>query len=154
MRVERNRAKSRPAAEPTLSADVLQKLGALGYVSPGAPKDSVAQGADPKDKIDEFRTLSGLMREGLDAAPAGALRRQRRTGSSSFRRPGSDAFQVHFYLGRAQLGLGRVGEAEQNFLRTIEAMPRFTQAHLSLAEARLARKDPRGAIEALRSRAA
>ncbi len=148
LRVERNRAKSRPAAEPTLSADVLQKLGALGYVSPGAPKDSVAQGADPKDKIDEFRTLSGLMREGL------ALLRQGRYADSvnrfvQLQKAGSDAFQVHFYLGRAQLGLGRVGEAEQNFLRTIEAMPRFTQAHLSLAEARLARKDPRGAIEAL-----
>jgi tetratricopeptide (TPR) repeat protein len=56
---------------------------------------------------------------------------------------------VYFYLGRAQLGLGRLREAEQNFQRTIEAMPSFTQAHLSLAEARLARKDARGALEAL-----
>jgi arylsulfatase A-like enzyme/Tfp pilus assembly protein PilF len=148
LRAERNRASSGPAPEPALSADVLQKLGALGYVSPGAPKGSVATGADPKDKIDEFRTLSGLMRDGL------ALLRQKRYADSADRfvrlqKAGSDAFQVRFYLGRAQLGLGRIGDAERNFLRTVEAMPRFTEAHLSLAEARLARKDPRGAIDAL-----
>lgn len=148
LRVERNRVSSKPSTEPTLSADVLQKLGALGYVSPGAAKGTVASGADPKDKIDEFRTLSGLMREGL------TLLRQRRYADSADRlvrlqKAGSDTFQVHFYLGRAQLGLGRIGDAEKNFLRTIAAMPRFTEAHLSLAEARLARKDPRGAIDAL-----
>jgi arylsulfatase A-like enzyme/Tfp pilus assembly protein PilF len=148
LRVERNRANRTPAPQATLSADVLQKLGALGYVSPGVAKSSVAQGADPKDKIDEFRMLSGLMREGLE------LLRQRRYADSAekfvrLRKAGSDTFQVHFYLGRAQLGLGRVRDAEQNFLRTIEAMPRFTEAHTSLADARLARKDPRGAIEAL-----
>ncbi len=106
LRAERNRARSTPTASPALSADVLQKLGALGYVSPGAPKDSVATGADPKDKIDEFRTLSGLMRDGL------ALLRQGRYADSvgkfvRLQKAGSDAFQVHFYLGRAQLGLGR-----------------------------------------------
>jgi arylsulfatase A-like enzyme/Tfp pilus assembly protein PilF len=148
LRVERNRASSKPAAAPSLSADVLQKLGALGYVSPGAPRNTVAQGADPKDKIDEFRTLSGLMREGL------TLLRQKRYAESASRferlkKSGSDTFQVHFYLGRAQLGLGRAKEAEQSFERTIEAMPNFTQAHLSLAEVRLARKDSRGAVEAL-----
>jgi choline-sulfatase len=148
LRAERNRARSAPSSASPLSADVLQKLGALGYVSPGAPKDSVALGADPKDKIDEFRTLSGLMRDGL------LLLRQKRYGESASRllrlqQAGSDAFQVHFYLGRAQLGLGRVRDAERNFERTIALMPSFTQAHVSLAEARLARKDPRGAIDAL-----
>jgi arylsulfatase A-like enzyme/tetratricopeptide (TPR) repeat protein len=148
LRVERNRASSRPAATPALSADVLQKLGALGYVSPGAPKNSVAQGADPKDKIEEFRTLSGLMREGL------TLLRQGRYAESISRftglqKAGSEAFQVYFYLGRAQLGLGRTRDAEKSFERTIEIMPNFTQAHVSLAEARLVRKDPQGAIAAL-----
>jgi arylsulfatase A-like enzyme/Tfp pilus assembly protein PilF len=148
LRAERDRAQSAPAASSAVSADVLQKLGALGYVSPGAPKDSAAIGANPKDKIEEFRTLSGLMREGL------SLLRQGRYGESASRlvrlkQAGSDSFQVHFYLGRAELGLGRVRDAERSFERAIEAMPSFTQAHVSLAEARLARKDPRGAIEAL-----
>lgn len=148
LRVERNRATTRPGPEPALSADVLQKLGALGYVSPGVPKHLVAQGADPKDKIDEFSTLNGLMREGL------TLLRQGRYADSAERfvrlqKAGSDTFQVHFYLGRAQLGLGRIADAEKNFLRTIDLMPRFTEAHLRLAEARLARKDPRGALDAL-----
>ena len=48
---ERERAVSPDTAAATLSAETLQKLGALGYVSPGAAKGSVAQGADPKDKI-------------------------------------------------------------------------------------------------------
>jgi arylsulfatase A-like enzyme/Tfp pilus assembly protein PilF len=148
LRVERNRATSRPATEPALSADVLQKLGALGYVSPGTARQALAQGADPKDKISEFRTLNGLMRDGL------TLLRQGRYADSAarfvrLREAGAEAFQVYFYLGRAQLGLGRIGDAEKNFLRTIEAMPRYTQAHLSLAEARLAGKNPRGAIDAL-----
>ncbi len=148
LRAERERALATDTAPAALSADTLQKLGALGYVSPGAAKGTVAQGADPKDKIDEFRTLSGLMRDGL------TLLQQKHYAESAaklteLRRAGADSFQVHFYLGRAQVGLGRWREAEQNFERAIVAMPNFTQAHLELAEARLALRDPRGAIEAL-----
>jgi choline-sulfatase len=148
LRAERERAVATDTAPAALSAETLQKLGALGYVSPGAAKGMVAQGADPKDKIDEFRTLSGLMRDGL------TLLQQKHYAESAtkltdLRRAGADSFQVHFYLGRAQAGLGRWREAEQSFERAIVAMPNFTQAHVELAEARLALRNPRGAIEAL-----
>ena len=148
LRAERERALATDTAPAALSADTLQKLGALGYVSPGAAKGTVAQGADPKDKIDEFRTLSGLMRDGL------TLLQQKQYAESAakltdLRRAGADSFQVHFYLGRAQAGLGRWREAEQSFERAIVAMPNFTQAHVELADARLALRNPRGAIEAL-----
>ena len=148
LRAERERALAIDAAPAALSAEALQKLGALGYVSPGAAKGTMAQGADPKDKIGEFRTLSGLMRDGL------TLLQQKHYAESAakltdLRRAGADSFQVHFYLGRAQAGLGQWREAAQNFERAIVAMPNFTQAHVELADARLALRDPRGAIQAL-----
>ncbi len=135
-----------PAA--ALSADTLQKLGALGYVSPGAGTTATAQGADPKDKVAEFSTLNGLMRDGL------TLLRQRQFAASAvklteLRNAGAGSFQVHFYLGRALSGLGRGREAEASFARAVALMPSFGEAHLALANARIARKDFRGALDAL-----
>ncbi len=108
----------------------------------------MAQGADPKDKIQEFRTLSSLMRDGL------TLLHQNRFAESAerfnrLRAAGADSFQLHFYLGRALVGLGRGREAEQSFARAAAALPTFTQAHLGLADARISRKDYRGALAAL-----
>jgi choline-sulfatase len=148
LRAERDRALSPDTAAPALSAETLQKLGALGYVSPGAAKGSVAQGADPKDKIAEFRTLSTLMREGLEL-----LNRQQFAQSAArfaaLRKAGADSFQLHFYNARALVGLGRLRDAEQSFERTIAIMPSFSQAHLGLADVRVALRNPRGAIDAL-----
>ncbi|MCC6988347.1 MAG: sulfatase-like hydrolase/transferase, partial [Acidobacteria bacterium] len=147
LKTEREQALD-PASRPALSAETLQKLGALGSVSPGAPKDSVAQGADPKDKIAEFNELSRLMREGLDL-----LQAKRYADSAArftrLREVGADSFQLHFYLGEALAGLGRRREAEASYLRSVAIMPAFTAAHLGLANARIARKDLRGAIAAL-----
>ncbi|MGE0360594.1 MAG: sulfatase-like hydrolase/transferase [Vicinamibacterales bacterium] len=148
LRAERERAVDPAASVSALSAEALQKLGALGYVSPGAAKGTVAQGADPKDKIQEFRTLNGLMRDGL------SLLRERRFADSerrfaSLQAAGSDSFQVHFYRGEALAGLRRWRDAEAQYERAIAAMPTFTQAHVSLANARVARQDLRGALAAV-----
>jgi len=148
LRAERERPEDPAAGVAALSAETLQRLGALGYVSPGAAKGSVAQGADPKDKITEFRQLSGLMREGLD------LLNQKQFAQSmarfdQLRRAGADSFQLHFYTAQALVGLGRLREAEGRFERTIELMPSFTQAHVGLADTRMALRNPIGAIEAL-----
>lgn len=137
-----------PASRPAVSAETLQKLGALGYVSPGAPTGSVAQGADPKDKIAEFSELSRTMREGLDLLQA------KRYGDSlarftRLRQLGADSFQLHFYLGEALAGLGRHRQAEDSYARSIAIMPAFTQAHVRLAEARVARQDLKGALAAI-----
>jgi len=137
-----------PASRPAVSAETLQKLGALGYVSPGAPKDAVAQGADPKDKIAEFSLLSGLMREGLALLQSGR-HAESAARFTRLRGVGADSFQLHFYLGEALAGLGRRREAEASFTRSLAIMPAFTQAHVSLADARIARKDLKGAIAAL-----
>jgi choline-sulfatase len=148
LRAERERALNPDAIAPALSADTLQKLGALGYVSPGAAKGTVAQGADPKDKIGEFRTLSTLMREGLE------LLNQKQFAQSAsrfdrLRAAGADSFQIHYYGAKALVGLGRLRDAERGFERAIALMPTFTAAHLDLAEARIAQRNTRGAIDAL-----
>ncbi len=147
LKAERDRAVD-PTSRPAVSAETLQKLGALGYVSPGAPKGSVAQGADPKDKIEEFSLLSGLMREGLTLLQAARYAES----AARFRRlraEGADSFQLHFYLGEALAGLKRHREAEASYTRSLAIMPAFTAAHLGLANARIARKDLPGAIAAL-----
>lgn len=139
LRGEREKATATDAAAE-IPAEMLQKLGALGYVSPGAAKDAVAQGADPKDKIGEFQKLNGLMRDGLAAleakrfAPAAATFAQ-------LRKAGADSFQVHFYEGRALAGLGRFRDAEARFARTLELMPTYGEAYLELANTFVARKD-------------
>jgi choline-sulfatase len=137
-----------PASPPAVSAETLQKLGALGYVSPGAPAGSVAQGADPKDKIAEFSMLSGTMREGLDLLQAKRYR-ESHARFARLREVGADSFQLHFYFGESLAGLGRHREAEAAYGRSIAIMPAFTQAHVRLADARIARKDLKGALAAL-----
>jgi len=117
-------------------------------VSPGGTSAGGAQGADPKDKIGEFRRLSSLMRDGLTLlserqfAPAAAK-------LAELQREGAAGFQVHFYRGRALMGLGKAREAEEEFTRAATAMPNFADAHLGIADARVARKDLRGALQAL-----
>ena len=89
------------------------------------------------------------MRDGL------TLLRQKQFAASTakltaLRQAGAGSFQVHFYLGRALDGLGRSREAEASFARAIALMPSFGEAHLALANTRIARKDFRGALDALR----
>ena len=54
-----------PAAAPAVPPELLEKLGALGYVGGAAPAQTAAPGADPKDKVEEFRIANDLIREGL-----------------------------------------------------------------------------------------
>src|SRR5262249_31740637 len=71
LRAEQTAARSAPAAA-VVTPDLLEKLGALGYVSPGASAESSTRGADPKDKLEEYKLLNTEMRQGLIA-----LREQR-----------------------------------------------------------------------------
>ena len=136
-----------PAAD--VPADLLEKLGALGYVSAGPPSAPRASGADPKDKIEEFRQINGLMREGLSALHAGDFR----TSADRLRRLealGIDSFEVNFYSGRALAGLGRHREATQRFETAIERLPSFGPAYLALADSFIATRDLEKAIAVLR----
>lgn len=140
LRAEREKATAQGDVTAEIPAEMLQKLGALGYVSPGAAKDAVAQGADPKDKIAEFQTLNGLMRDGLAALETKRFAESAAT-FAQLRKAGADSFQVHFYEGRALAGLGRARDAEARFTRTLELMPTYGEAYLELANTWVARKD-------------
>ena len=129
--------------------DLLEKLGALGYLGAGAPAAGPPTGADPKDKIGEFKVLNRLVREGLVL-----LREKDYAGSAQrlleLRRRGVDSFEVNYYLARALVGLGRHREAAVHFAAAAERLPGYSAAHLGLADARIAVGDLRGALDALR----
>lgn len=136
-------------AAATVPPDLLEKLGALGYLGAGAPGQKAAPGADPKDKIEEFKVANRLIREGLLK-----LRGKDFTGSAAnFRellKRKIESFEVHYYLGRALLSLRRYAEAAPHFEGAIRFQPAYGMAYEALAECRAARGDLKAAIEALR----
>jgi arylsulfatase A-like enzyme/Tfp pilus assembly protein PilF len=151
---ERKAAIDTPPVEANVPADLLEKLGALGYVGGGAPGQTSEPGADPKDKIEEFKTANRLIREGLIA-----LREKRYTTSvANFREllgQKIESFEVHYYLGRALLALDRYAEAEPHFEGAIRYQPTYAVTYAGLAECQVARRDIPAALKTLaRGRAA
>jgi arylsulfatase A-like enzyme/Tfp pilus assembly protein PilF len=131
-------------------ADLLEKLGALGYLGAGAPRSAPGQAAaDPKDKIAEYKVLNRLVREGLVA-----LREKDYTASiQRFREllaRGVESFEVHYYLGRALAAAGKPREAIPHFEAALLRLPGFSAAYTELAQCRIALGDAPGAIEVLR----
>jgi choline-sulfatase len=137
-----------PAERATVPPELLEQLGALGYVSPGAGRGDAATGADPKDRLGERKLVNRLMREGLTAL------RERRFAVSVDRleglvRRGIDSFEVNYYLGRALVGLERHRQAATHFARAVERLPASGAAHLALADAQIAAGDLDAALAAL-----
>ncbi len=146
--------KSAPAGGSAgVPPDLLEKLGALGYLGAGTPPEGGTIGADPKDKIDEYKVLNRLVREGLVA-----LREKQHARSverfQDLLRRGVESFEVHYYLARALSGMGRAREAVPHFEKALERLPGFSAGWLALAEARLALGDQTGAIAVLAKGAA
>ena len=141
----------RRGAEPataTLPPDMLEKLGALGYVS-GSASAERASGADPKDKIEEYKALNTLMREGLVSL------RERRYADSLARFQslfghGVDSFESHYYAARALTGLERWREAAVHYEGAITKLPSYTAAYLGLADTYLADGKVDQALDAVR----
>jgi arylsulfatase A-like enzyme/Flp pilus assembly protein TadD len=142
---EKVAANQGPSAIPE---DLLEKLGALGYVGAGSGSSAEGQGADPKDKIEEFKVLNGLVREGIIA-----LREERYAKSAGCFRDvlnrKVESFEVHYYLGRALLGLKEPREALPHFRKATEFLKTYGPAYLSEAECALVLHDFSGALEAL-----
>jgi tetratricopeptide (TPR) repeat protein len=140
-------AATNDSARASVPPDLLEKLGALGYLSPGGPADSKAAGADPKDKLEEYKALNTLMRRGLvalrEGRPAETLEH---LGGLASR--GVDSFEVHYYRGRAFTALRRWREAEGEYARAVEKLPSYGAAWRGLAESRRAQRDLRGAEQA------
>lgn len=145
---ERARGPAAAGAE-SVPEDLLEKLGALGYLGAGAPGQGSSPGADPKDQIEEFKVANRLIRGGLIAL----REKQYATSVARFRAllaKKIESFEVHYYLGRALVGLKRLREAETHFEGAIRYQPAYGKAYEALAECRLARGDLTGALATLR----
>ena len=146
LRLERQAATG-DAARASVPPDLLEKLGALGYVSSGGPSDSKAAGADPKDKLEEYKTLNTSMRRGLIALREGRPAETLDQLGSLVKR-GVDSFEVHYYRGRAFTALKRWREAEEAYARAVEKLPSYSAAWRGLAESRMAQRNLAGAAQA------
>jgi arylsulfatase A-like enzyme/Flp pilus assembly protein TadD len=146
LRAERTTARTAPAAA-AVPPDLLEKLGALGYVSPGGPSDAKAAGADPKDKLEEYKVLNTLMRQGLialrEGRPADSARHLQ-----ALARHGVESFEAHYYLGRAYTALRRWREAAVEYEKAVEKLPAYGPAWRALGESRVAMKDLAAAARA------
>jgi tetratricopeptide (TPR) repeat protein len=145
---DENAAAARRPDAGDVPIDLVEKLGALGYVSGGTSSRSPT-GADPKDKIEEYKALNALLHEGLvelrDRQYAASVARFRELAAR-----GIDSFESHYYYAQALTGLGRWREAAAEFERAIPRLPGFAATYLSLAQCRVASNDRRAAIDALR----
>jgi choline-sulfatase len=112
--------------------EMLEQLGALGYIGAGGAGLSVKTGADPKDKVEDYRRTNALMREGLlhlrQRDPKGAAGR-----FQSLIESGIESFEVHYYLGRAFFDQRRAREAAPHFEAAIARLPAFGKAYVNLA---------------------
>jgi tetratricopeptide (TPR) repeat protein len=148
LEAERARGTDPATTASSVPPDLLEKLGALGYLGAGAPSAGESAGADPKDKVEDFKAANGLIREGLIK-----LREKDHAGSArNFRellRRGIESFEVHYYLARALVGLRRCPEAIPHFEGAIRYQPAYAMAHEGLAECRAAGGDLRGALRAV-----
>jgi choline-sulfatase len=136
-------------ATASVPPDLLEKLGALGYVSAGAGSAPRASGADPKDKIDEYKTLNTLMREGLVNLREGRYAASLAQFERLFGR-GIDSFESHYYAARALMGLKRWPQAAAHYEGAIKRLPTYTAAYLGLADAHLGDGKTTSALDAVR----
>ena len=132
----------------TVPPELLEKLGALGYLGLGAPAQASSPGADPKDKIEEFKLANRLVREGLIHL------REKRYAESAVRfrellRRGIESFAVHYYLARGLFAQQRYEQAARHFENALRYQPAYGQAHQLLAECRVEMGDLPAALKVL-----
>ena len=139
-----------PAAGGTASApiELIEKLGALGYVGAGGAADTATPGADPKDKIEDFRIVNSLIREALLKLHAGEHRESARLLRRVLSR-GIESFEVHYYLARSLLALRSYSEAATHFAQAGRRAPAHAAAWEGLAECREQLGDVQGAVSTL-----
>ena len=140
-------AKAAPA--PPLPPDLLARLGALGYVGGAKGSAGQASGADPKDKLPEFRRANEGMRSGLLALN----KRDYASAAAAFEgvmADGIESFEVHLYLARSLLGAKRADRAAWHFEQAARRSPLSEDAWTGWADARLATSGPQAALATLR----
>ena len=146
--LEQERRIKPTAKAQALPAGLVERLGALGYVS-GDPSAAKASGADPKDKILEFRRANDVMRTGILALN----RRDYASAARGFEEliaSGIESFEAHQYLARSFAGLKQFDRAAAHFERAARRAPLLEEAWTGWAEARLATDGPESALSIVR----
>jgi len=146
--LDAERRVAKTTSDQMLPADLMQRLGALGYVS-GGTTTTPTPGADPKDKIQEFRRANEGMRNGILALN----RRDYASAAQAFEELleiGIESFESHFYLGRALVGLKRPDRAAEQFEQAARRAPRLEEAWTGWAEARFDASGPEPALAIVR----
>lgn len=134
LEAERKAAASTPAGT-AVPAELLERLGALGYVGGSAPAKTRTPGADPKDKVEEFRFANESIREGLLRFHARDYKASVALFQGVLRR-GVSSFEVHFYLARGLFAQRRFGEAASHFEEATRRAPAHADAWEGLARCR------------------
>jgi choline-sulfatase len=147
-RLKQEQASARtPAAAAAMPPDVLQRLGALGYVGAGVSPGRSSTGADPKDKVAEYKVLRGLMQDGLVALRSGRAADAVKPLQDVERR-GVDSFEIHYYLARSYAALQRWREAAPEYERAAARLPGHADAWRGLGESRVELHDGPGSVRA------
>jgi arylsulfatase A-like enzyme/tetratricopeptide (TPR) repeat protein len=133
--------------------ELLEKLGALGYVGGAAPAETATPGADPKDKVEDFRFANDSIRNGLLALKEKDYQASVARFQGVLKR-GISSFEVHFYLGQALRGLRLYRDATPHLEDAVRLLPSNAAAWEELAENRISLREPESALGALRKGAA
>lgn len=136
-------------ADEEVSAELRAQLAALGYL--GAVDTAVEdRGADPKEKLGEFRFANDAMRSGLELLRAGRFERSAQRFTALLER-GIDSAEIRLHLGQALLGADRVVEAAEELATAAALDPQQTGAWLGLADAHSRLGEQQEALAALRA---
>lgn len=147
--LDRERRDGAATTRVSVPLDLLERLGALGYVGGTSAVVTPTPGADPKDKIAEFRRANTLMRDGILALNrqdfSGAARRFEELLAS-----GIESFEAHLYLAKAFMGLQRPARAVAHFEQAARRTPLLEEAWVGWVEALRASAGPRAALTVVR----
>jgi arylsulfatase A-like enzyme/Flp pilus assembly protein TadD len=138
-----------PANAGAAPPELLEKLGALGYVGGAAPAETATPGADPKDRVADFRFANDAIRNGLLLLHANEFAASVARFRAVLER-GISSFEIHYYLARGLVGLRRAQEAVPHFEEATRRQPAHVAAWEGLAESRALARDLEGALAALR----
>jgi choline-sulfatase len=135
------------SAAAGIPPEMLERLGALGYIGAGASPGRKSTGVDPKDKVAEYKALRELMQQGLIAIRSGRPADAVAPLQAAARR-GVDSYENHYYLARAYTALERWREAAAEYGRAIAKLPGDAAAWRGLGESRVGLHDGPGAVRA------
>ena len=144
LRAEQSNARTAAAG---VSKEALERLGALGYVGPGRGAAGTSAGADPKDKLAEYKALSTTMQDAIVALRGGDNARAANLLAPLIAR-GVATAELHQYLGRAYAGMGKWKDAAAQYERAVAKLPGDGETWRAYGKALVRAGNTTGAIAA------